>query len=188
MKRFERVVVHFIVYLSTVVFCFSQTKPLAVDLDLECQVSQQYRFRLSNRTRWAISVPTEKIYFSSSSDNGRRPRTTSLDLGGSVFVLPEDKPIDSILYFVEREISRSPYPIRETVTEGIDSFNHSWISKESSIFFFVDKKDLSEKSRIFVKFNYEWELNKQGVFVGGLNEHIASLSVGTILDRLEKCR
>lgn len=189
------------VFLLVITFlCFSWTSvaqpethtDLArVSLRIECGTANQFRLQLANQTRWAVSVPTYKNYFSwVRSGTSKKPKTITLESGASVFVLPEDIPINSILYFLEleREIAGSSRPLLETVFEGTDSYNTSWIGKKSSVFFFVDKNKLENKKNVYVKFNFEWELGNRGVFVGGLNEHRAVLDLdSTTLKALRPC-
>lgn len=91
----------------------------------------------------------------------------------SVFVLPDDVGIDSLLYILEREVASSPFPIFETRVSGPSSFNISWIDKNSKIMFSIDKTALEDMRRLYVKFRYEWELSDEGGFFAGLNEHHA---------------
>lgn len=161
----------------------------SVNLAVECRTSNQFRFRLQNRTAWMISVPTFKNYFAwTSVGTSRKPKKAALESGGSVFVLPEDVEIDSLLYFLEREaIGLSGFLI-EPVDQRASSHNVSWIERNSSIFFMVDAEKIADKRSIYVKFNYEWELSKQGVFVGGLNEHLAVVGLSnTISKNLRTC-
>jgi hypothetical protein len=151
-----------------------EEKRPAVTIALECAEKDRFRFRIHNRTPWVISVPTYSNYFDWIEVNGtRRPRSVVLSGKGSVFVLPDDVGIDSLLYFLEREVASTPFPIRETRVSGPSSFNTSWIDKNSTIIFSIDKTALEDMRRLYVKFRYEWELSDKGGFFAGLNEHLA---------------
>lgn len=173
--------------------CFAQsrsdTRLSKLDLNLECGTAKHLKFRISNRTPYVISIPTGQNYFAWENAGGiRKPRTAKLDTGGSVFVLPDDVPINSILYFLERRHRNPSRFIVETTMVGSDSNSTSWIDKNSSIFFLVNRANLSTAERISVKFNYEWELNSNGVFLGGLNEHLAEFALGSSVTKVDKCK
>lgn len=58
-------------------------KPPVVVIDLVCGEKDRFRFRLSNRTPWVISVTTYNHYFDWFMDGDtRKPRTTHLATGG----------------------------------------------------------------------------------------------------------
>lgn len=112
--------------------------------------------RLKNNTGWAIAVRTDSLYFD-------RRRTTPLASGGEIFTLPEDKEIDSLHYYVEKEPGVSNR-VKAPELSYPDSSSISWIAPNTSILFGVPLKQLDPGLILYVPFQYEWELNKQMIF------------------------
>jgi len=112
--------------------------------------------RLKNNTAWAIAVRTYSFYFN-------RKQATSLAIGSSVFILPSDQNIDSLHYYVEKEL-RTRSRTNPPDLGYPDSFSISWIPAQGSILFAVPVKHLAPGLMVYVPFQYEWELNTQMIF------------------------
>lgn len=131
------------------------SKP-TVYVTVERKGKEKASFRLHNNTNWAISVRTVSFYFS-------RRGTTPLVSGGSVFTLPDDKEIDTLHYYVEKEPMTSGR-LKAPELHYPDSSSISWIASKGSILFSVPMKQLEPGLMIYVPFQYEWELNRQQIF------------------------
>lgn len=129
--------------------------PPAIYIDVECESAKAVRLRLYNKTDWAIAVPTYSFYF-----NPKNVVAIKLKSGQTAFPLPSDRDISSIYYYVERDADQK---VDVPTLSYPDSFNESWMASKSSIRFTVPREHLREGLKIFVSFNYEWELSDQGV-------------------------
>jgi hypothetical protein len=125
-------------------------------LKVECQTNNRVRLRLYNNTRWAVSIPTFSLYV-----NPKKVVTIKLINGKTAFALPNDREISSIHYYVEKDGDKEKIDVPRL--NYSDSFNPSWIAPNNSIFFTVSKEHLREGLQIYVPFNYEWEINSQGI-------------------------
>lgn len=112
--------------------------------------------RMYNNTRWAVAVRTFTVYFN-------RKRTTQLVSGGSVSTLPSDEEINSLHYYLEKNLS-APVELKLPELSHGDSSSISWITSKGSILFSVPLKQLQPGLMIYVPFHYEWELNSQLIF------------------------
>lgn len=123
--------------------------------NVECESAKGVRLRLYNNTEWAIAIPTYSFYF-----NPKNAVAIKLKSGQTVFPLPTDRDISSIYYYVEKD---ADLKIEAPTLNYPDSFNESWMASKSSIRFTVPKEHLKEGLKVFVSFNYEWELSDQGI-------------------------
>lgn len=125
-------------------------------IGVECQNKNTIQLRLHNNTQWAIAVSTFSFYF-----DPHKIVTIKLSNGQTAFPLPNDKEISSLYYFVEKANARQDIKVPQI--DYSDSFNQSWIASKESILFSVPREYLQEGLQIYIPFNYEWELNDQGI-------------------------
>jgi hypothetical protein len=125
-------------------------------IKVECQNKATVRLRLYNNTYWAVTIPTFSLYV-----NPKKVATIKLVNGETAFALPNDRDISSIYYYVEKDGAQENIDVPRL--NYADSFNPSWIPSNDSIFFTVPKDHLREGLKVYVPFNYEWEINKQGI-------------------------
>lgn len=135
-----------------------EDKP-AVYISVKCKDEKNVGLRVHNNTIWAIAVPTFSFYL-----DPQNVKRTFLHDGFSVFALPDDKDISSLLYFVEKRKIQEGKIILEISTYAGDSFNMSWIAAADSIFFLIPVDRLKESSYIYINFKYEWETSRKGNF------------------------
>jgi hypothetical protein len=122
----------------------------------ECQNKNTVRLRLYNNSPWAITIPTFSLHV-----NPKKVVTIKLINGATAYALPDDRDISSIYYYVERDGTQENINVPRL--DYSDSFNPSWVAINDSIFFTVPKEHLREGLQVYVPFNYEWEINRQGV-------------------------
>jgi hypothetical protein len=127
-----------------------------VYLKAECRNKDTVRLRFYNNTGWAVAVRTFSLYV-----NPKKVATVKLINGETAFVLPNDRDISSIYYYVEKDGVQENIDVPKL--NYSDSFNPSWIATNDSIFFTVPKAHLRDGLQVYVHFNYEWEINKQGI-------------------------
>ena len=135
----------------------------------ECVEKEVLQLRLHNKSRWPIGVRTFSMYV-----NPWKYRSIKLASGVSVSAMPNDKEIESLFHWVERE--RSPTNGKRIFEIDAYTFHGgsiSWISPADSIMFRINRARLNESGRLFIKFNYDWELRKGDalVFVQSDTEH-----------------
>ncbi len=146
----------------------NKEKP-AVYIDVDCQNATTFRLRLYNNTDWPITIPTYSFYF-----NPKNAVAIKLKNGPTVFPLPSDRDISSVYYYVEKDTDQK---IQVPVLNYPDSFNQSWIVPRGSIRFTVPKEHLKEGLRIFISFNYEWELSYHGVILNDVQHRVFFRSI-----------
>lgn len=134
----------------------------------ECREGKKIRLRLYNKTEWAIALQTFSYYVN---PDPKKNKVITLRQGGSVFGLPNDREISSLFYFIEKVEVRKGKKILLTESNAIDSYNSSWIAPNDSIFFLVPAEWVDEQSELYIKFNYEWELSKQSIFLSNEPQH-----------------
>lgn len=122
----------------------------------ECQNKATVRLRLYNNTGWAVTIPTFSLHV-----NPKKVVTIKLINGAKALALPDDLDISSIYYYVEKDGTQENINVPQL--NYSDSFNPSWVAINDSIFFTVPKEHLREGLQVYVPFNYEWEINKQGI-------------------------
>jgi hypothetical protein len=137
-------------------------------LKSECRENNGIRMKLMNETNWAISVPTFSMYV----DPVRLERYTLLN-GSTIFLLPSDKEISTLFYWVESEKRVRGERLIKTTAMASDNSSTSWIAPRSSIFFDVPEKYFIGYQHLYVKFNYEWEQPEKGLTVVYSPEHRA---------------
>lgn len=128
----------------------------SIYIKVECQNKDTVRLRLYNNTPWAITVPTFSMYV-----NPKKVITIKLSNGETAIALPSDRDITSIYYYLEKDGGQENIDVPQL--NYSDSFNPSWIPSNESIFFTVPKERLRDGLQLYVSFNYEWEINKQGI-------------------------
>lgn len=154
----------------------------AIYIKVECQYKDSVRLRLYNNTLWAITIPTFSLYV-----NPKKVITIKLGNGDTAIALPNDRDISSIYYFVEKDGSQDNIDVPRL--NYSDSFNPSWIPSNDSIFFTVSKERLREGLRLYVPFNYEWEVNKQGVIHNEAEHKVFFRGIDLLnSDRLAVCQ
>lgn len=134
---------------------FDKEKP-TIYIKVECQNRATVRLRLYNNTRWAVAIPTFSQYV-----NPKKVATIKLINGETALALPNDRDISSIYYYVEKDGAQENIDVPKL--NYSDSFTPSWIPSDDSIFFTVPKEHLKKGLQIYVSFNYEWEINRQGI-------------------------
>jgi hypothetical protein len=123
-----------------------------VYLEYVCLDKQKVYMRMHNNTVWHISVDTDELY----------PPKTQIKLrnGVNTSAAPNDREI-SLHYRVEGwalpwecvEVPKVAYP---------DNGFANWIASQDSILFSVPAAYLRKDLQVIVRFNYEWEVTKQG--------------------------
>lgn len=112
--------------------------------------------RMYNNMKWAVAVRTFTSYLN-------RRGAITLGNGESVFTLPDDEAITSLHYYVEKEPAASNKLKAPEVFHG-DSYSISWIASKGSILFSVPAGQLERGLKVYVPFQYEWELSPQLIF------------------------
>jgi hypothetical protein len=140
--------------------------PQQVLLRSECRKGNDIRLKLLNETDWAISVQTFSMYL----DPLKRKRYTLFN-SSTVFLLPNDKEISSLFYWVDAEKRIKGETLTKTTAIAADNSSTSWIGPKDSIFFDVPEKYLSGNNRLYIRFNYEWEQPASGLTVIFSPEH-----------------
>jgi hypothetical protein len=182
MKRFALV---FILFLG---FCvFSQDKSVgntqvkpekpSIYLDYVCQSNDKIRLRMLNNTIWTIAVSSDELYY-------KTKKIVKLSNGKEFYTMPNDKEV-SIRYRIEKNALPTKNIKVPEITYA-DSFFTNWISSDDSILFSVPIKYLKDDLQIFVRFNYEWEVSKNGTILSG-PEHRVSFRGIDIPDKLKIC-
>lgn len=123
-----------------------------VYLEYVCQDKRQVHLRMYNNTIWHISVDTDGLY----------PDKTKIRLrnGVDTSAAPNDREV-SLHYRIERwalpwedvKVPKIAYP---------DNGFANWIASRDSILFTVPVEYLRKDLQVIVRFNYEWEITKQG--------------------------
>ena len=108
--------------------------------------------RLNNNTRWAIRVPTERLYVGS--------KIIALRLCDGRSILGLRNGIDvAVQYEVESHSGASvwtlPFPGRTDVSWT------SWIPAGGSILFKVNPEHLANNLKVYVPYHYEWETGER---------------------------
>lgn len=132
------------------------TEKPTIYIKAECQNKATVRLRLYNNSRWAVTIPTFSVYV-----NPKKIVTIKLANGATALALPGDRDISTIHYYVEKDGTQENINVPRR--DYSDSFNPSWVAINDSIFFTVPKEHLREGLQVYVPFNYEWEINRQGV-------------------------
>jgi hypothetical protein len=143
-----------------------------VYLNYLCQDERKIYLRMYNNTTWHISVTTDELYYPS-----KKP--IKLLNGVNTYATPNDKEI-SLQYRVEK-YALSSESINVPKVNYSDNGFSSWIAARDSIFFSVPVKYLRKDLQIFVRFNYEWEITRQGDTINA-PEHKVSFRGLDLLD------
>jgi hypothetical protein len=163
----KRAVLLFVLLLSSTSFSQSSDNELnlggrvkadkpTVYLEYVCQDKRKVYLRLHNNTVWNISVDTDELY----------PSKTHIRLrnGVNTYAAPNDRGV-SLHYRVEKwalpwenvKVPKVVYP---------DNGFANWVASQDSIQFSVPVEYLGKDLQVVVRFNYEWEITKQGYTVG----------------------
>lgn len=129
-------------------------KPM-VDLEYVCQDNKKVNLRMYNNTIWVLSVTSDQLYYFTK-------KTVKLLNGKEFYTMPKDKEV-SLQYRVEK----FALPWKNVKVPKLlqpDSGSLNWIASEDSILFSVPIEYLRKDLQVSVRFNYEWEMTKQGFF------------------------
>lgn len=129
-------------------------KPMA-DLDYVCQDKSKVYLRMNNNTSWVLAVKSDQLYYYT------RKKVKLLN-GKEFYAMPNDKGV-SLQYRVEK--FALPWEnVKVPKLAQPDSGSLNWIASEDSILFSVPIEYLRKDLQVSVRFNYEWEMTKQGFF------------------------
>ena len=148
-----------------------------VTLEMVCRSKDQSKFVLSNNTKWAIEVRTTSLYA-----DARKYGTFKSDDGSSLLVLNDQQVLSDLFYWVleERRIRKQSY--FTVISMAGDTGAGSWIAPGRSVYFWVPSKYTGSSDRVFVKFNYAWEIGGTGVMNPGYVEHRVYDETSTIIN------
>jgi hypothetical protein len=134
-----------------------------VYLEYVCQDKRKVHLRMYNNTVWHISVDTDELY----------PPKTRIKLrnGVNTSAAPSDREI-SMHYRVEGwalpwetvKVPKIAYP---------DNGFANWIASQNSILFSVPADYLRKDLQVIVRFNYEWEITKEGYSISDPEHRVA---------------
>lgn len=124
-----------------------------VYLEYLCQDKQKYLLRLHNNTIWHLSVRVDRLIY---------PSQTPIRLrsGVNTYAAPNDKEV-----LLQYRVDKYALPWEEVKVPVVaypDNSFSAWIASQDSIFFSVPTRYLREDLQVFVSFNYEWEITKEG--------------------------
>jgi hypothetical protein len=135
-----------------------------VYLEYVCQDKKNIRLRLNNNTIWILAVSADELYY-------KTEKTVKLANGIEFYTMPNNKEV-SLQYRVDK-FALPEKNVKVPKIAYSDSSNTNWIASADSILFSVPNDYLKEDLKITVRFNYEWEVSKDGVIVSG-PEHTIS--------------
>ena len=119
-----------------------------------CQDEKNIYLRMHNNTIWHISISAEKSYF-------RTSKPIILGNGNKWFAFPNDVDVP-IHYFIEKDELENIKKIKIPEKEPYYGNGGGRIVSQDSILFSVPIEHLRKGLKIYVEFNYEWELTESG--------------------------
>ena len=129
-----------------------------VYMEYICQDKNKVSLRLHNNTVWTIAVSSDRLYY-------RTNKVVKLANGKEFYTMPDNKEV-SLQYGVEKYALPSENVKVPTVSRN-DATSKNWIASGDSVLFSVPIEYLRQDLMVFVKFNYEWEVDKKGFIVIG---------------------
>ena len=146
-----------------------------------CQDKERVYFRMHNNTVWNISVEADDLYF---------PSKTAVKLrnGVNTYAAPNDKEI-AIRYRIEKWASPGENVDLPKIAHPDNAFSN-WIASEDSILFSVPLEYLRKDLQVVVRFNYEWEITKQGYTINDPEHRVSFRGMdlsGTTPSAFQKC-
>ena len=148
-----------------------------VYLEYVCQDNKKIHLRMFNNTVWTIAVNSDELYY-------KTGKSVTLANGKEYYALPNDKEI-SLQYRVDK-FALPTENVKIPKISYLDSASTNWIASGDSVLFSVPSQYLKENLQIFVRFNYEWEVTKNGSIVSG-PEHRVSFRGIDIPDKTIGC-
>ena len=133
-------------------------------LDYVCQDKKKVRLRLNNNTIWTIAVRSDVLYY-------KTEKTVKLSNGKEFYTMPNNKAVS-----LQYRVDKFALPWKNVKVPQIayaDSGSINWIASADSILFSVPIEYLKEDLQIIVKFNYEWEVGKNGSIVSGPEHNVS---------------
>jgi hypothetical protein len=155
-----------LIFLSLVSMAFSQdskslkanervdSRKPTVYLSYICQDEKRVYFRMYNNTIWHISISAEKSYFPT-----KKP--IILGNGNKGYAIPNDEEVP-IHYYIEKDELENIKKIKIPEKESYYQNGGGRISSQDSILFSVPIEHLRKGLKIYVEFNYEWEMTESG--------------------------
>jgi hypothetical protein len=126
-----------------------------VYLDYNCSHDKKAYLQLYNNTDWSISVRSDELYYYTK-------KTVKVSYGKEFYAMPNDKEV-SLQYTVEKFALPWENVKVPNLVQPDSSFNN-WIAPRDNVKFSVPLDYLRDDLQVFVRFNYEWEMGKQGFF------------------------
>jgi hypothetical protein len=124
-----------------------------VYLAYDCQDGARISLRMVNNTIWHVGVETEKTYF-------RTKKPITLFNGNKGYaILPGE--VVNMHYYVEKD------PLEKTNISApklkeLPQWGGGRIASGDTIFFYLSAEHLQKGLRVYVEFNYEWEVSRSG--------------------------
>jgi hypothetical protein len=155
-----------LIFLSLVSMAFSQgnnslkanervdfRKP-TVYLSYACQDEKKIYLRMHNNTIWHISISAEKLYFLT-----KKP--IILGNGNKGYAIPNDEDVP-IHYYIEKDELENIKKVKIPEKEPYYQNGGGRIVSQDSILFSVPDEHLRKGLKVYVEFNYDWELTESG--------------------------
>jgi hypothetical protein len=147
-----------------------------VYLEYLCQDKKNVYLRMYNNTAWNISVTADELYPSK--------HQIKLQNGVNTYAAPNGKAI-SLHYRVGKWASPRENVKVPKVAYPDNGFSN-WIASQDSILFLVPIEYLRKDLQVYVRFNYEWEVTRQGYTIND-PEHRVSFR-GIDLSNTKPCK
>jgi hypothetical protein len=125
-----------------------------VYLEYVCQDEKKIYLRMHNNTMWHISISAEKSYFLTN-------KPIILGNGNKWYAIPNDEEVP-IHYYIEKDELENIKKIKTPEKEPYYQNGGGRIVSQDSILFSVPIEHLRKGLKIYVEFNYEWELTESG--------------------------
>jgi hypothetical protein len=133
-----------------------------ISLEYVCQDEKTIRLRMYNNTIWHISISAEKLYFPT-----KKP--IIIGNGNKGYAIPNDEEVP-IHYYIEKDELENIKKIKIPEKKPYYQNGGGRIVSQDSILFSVPIEHLRKGLKIYVEFNYEWELTESG-FMRNEPEH-----------------